>query len=256
MKKEFLQPFPNLPKTRLLGTALFQLRLFFDFQVYTVYRSLKAFFKARDPSRVLEVGGGLNPYRHLIKAGFYCSLEHYHLQEEFGYRSECVKYDGAHFPFKSESFDVVFHTEVMEHIFDTHFFLAECSRVLKGNGAMFFTVPFSARFHYQPHDYWRFTPSSLQTLCASHGFAVASIAPRGDALIVILNKIMVLFLGMAVGRNESRATRIFSRLMGFTLSALLLPILAVVGQVFLKTGWFKNTDDCLGFSVTCIKKSE
>lgn len=253
MDKENFQPFPNVPKKGVAGTLLFQARLFFDFQVATVHRSLGDFFHARKLGKVLEVGGGLSPYRHLIKTPNYWSLDPYHLEKEFGYFSKSIKYDGANFPFKSDSFDILFHTEVMEHIFDTHFFLSECSRVLKKNAPMFFTVPFAARFHYQPHDYWRFTPSSLRALCISHGFEVSSITPRGDAMVVILNKLMVFALAMSLGGKSRKPAALLARIIWIPITALALPVLAALGQLFLRTGWVKNTDDCLGFSVICLK---
>lgn len=250
--KETLKPFPNLAKSGFAGSVRFHVRLFLDFQVATVYRSLREFFAPVRDGKILEVGGGDRPYRHLIKARNVWSLETYHLEKEFGYDSNSVKYDGSHFPFKSGSLDIVFHTEVMEHVYDTRFFLAECNRVLKAGGSMFFTVPFSARFHYKPYDYWRFTPSSLRKLCEEQGFSVSSIRPRGDALVVIMNKIMVFLLGMAIGRQEGTSFRP-SRLAFIPMAAVSLPLLGALGQLLLRAGGLDNTDDCLGFSVICVK---
>ncbi|HKP94461.1 MAG TPA: methyltransferase domain-containing protein, partial [Fibrobacteria bacterium] len=181
------------------------------------------------------------------------TLETYHLEKEFGYFSNSIKYDGSRFPFKSGSLDIVFHTEVLEHVFETGAFLGECARVLKRGGSMFFTVPFSARFHYQPHDYWRFTPSSLRELCGAHGLAIASISARGDALTVILNKVMVFALGVVLGGWGRNPFRWAANLALIPLAAVLLPALALLGQVLLKTRWIHNTDDCLGFTVICVK---
>lgn len=250
--KETLKPFPNLAKSGFASSMRFYVRLFFDFQVATVYRSLREYFAPVLSGKILEVGGGANPYRHLIKAKNVWSLETYYLEKEFGYYSSSVKYDGSHFPFKSGSLDIVFHTEVLEHVFDTRLFLDECSRVLKPGGSMFFTVPFSARFHYKPHDYWRFTPSSLRKLCHDCGFSVSSIAPRGDSLVVILNKIMVFMLGTVIGEQERSSFR-WSGLVMFPVAVVLLPLMAALGQLLLWTGWVKNVDDCLGFSVICAK---
>lgn len=254
MQTETLKPFPNMPPdTGFAGSLKFKARLFFDFSVATVYRDLRRFLEGHGAVRTLEIGCGFSPYAHLVKSERYWSLESYSLEKEFGYFSKSVKYDGSRFPFKTGSFDVLFHTEVMEHIFDTRFFLEECARVLKPGGAMFFTVPFAARYHYKPHDYWRFTPSALRALCEARALTVASLEPRGDALVVILNKIMVFTMGLTLGRKENPAARWSTRILSLPFTAILIPLLGAVGQVFLKTGWVRNTDDCLGFSVVCLK---
>jgi 2-polyprenyl-3-methyl-5-hydroxy-6-metoxy-1,4-benzoquinol methylase len=44
-------------------------------------------------------------------------------------------------PFDNVFFDLVYASEVLEHIYDTEFFLQEARRVLKKNGALVVTVP-------------------------------------------------------------------------------------------------------------------
>ena len=44
-------------------------------------------------------------------------------------------------PFKAMFFDLVYAAEILEHIYDTEFFLQEAKRVLKKNGALIVTVP-------------------------------------------------------------------------------------------------------------------
>lgn len=44
-------------------------------------------------------------------------------------------------PFESESFDVIHAGEVIEHLYDTKAFFAECRRVLKPGGIFLFTTP-------------------------------------------------------------------------------------------------------------------
>lgn len=251
--KELFQPIPNRPKTGFLGNLRFNARLFFDFQVASVHRSLKAFFATFHSGKVLEVGGGLSPYRHLIRSKSYWSLDPYRLEREFGYSSKSVKYDSVRFPFKDGSFDVLFHTEVMEHVLDTHAFLGECNRVLKGGGSMLFTVPFSARFHYQPYDYWRFTPSSLESLCATNGFSNVRIEARGDVLSVILNKLISLFAYLSMGYRRGDFRGVVQTLAVGLPAALLLPAMALAGHILMRLAWLADFGDCLGYTVTCVK---
>ena len=45
-------------------------------------------------------------------------------------------------PFKNEEFDVIWCTEVLEHLFDVEAALAEINRVLRANGKLVLTMPY------------------------------------------------------------------------------------------------------------------
>lgn len=44
-------------------------------------------------------------------------------------------------PYKDKKFDVLLASEIIEHVFDTDFFLSECNRVLKPGGIIILTTP-------------------------------------------------------------------------------------------------------------------
>ena len=50
--------------------------------------------------------------------------------------------DGEKLPLPSDSIDVVFASEVLEHIYDTENAFSEIARVLKPNGLLLITVPY------------------------------------------------------------------------------------------------------------------
>lgn len=50
-------------------------------------------------------------------------------------------YDGTSLPFDDATFDVVFSSNVLEHVVDVQTLLAECQRVLPGDGRMVHVVP-------------------------------------------------------------------------------------------------------------------
>ncbi len=58
-----------------------------------------------------------------------------------GIKVEVANIDGTRLPFKSEFFDAVFCSEVIEHIFETENLLKEIKRVLKPDGYLVMTVP-------------------------------------------------------------------------------------------------------------------
>jgi 2-polyprenyl-3-methyl-5-hydroxy-6-metoxy-1,4-benzoquinol methylase len=45
------------------------------------------------------------------------------------------------FPFDDEFFDLIYAVEILEHIYDTEFFLQEAKRLLRKNGTLIVTVP-------------------------------------------------------------------------------------------------------------------
>ncbi|MDP8261814.1 MAG: class I SAM-dependent methyltransferase [Candidatus Ancaeobacter aquaticus] len=49
--------------------------------------------------------------------------------------------DGIHLSFKDKCFDLVFAGEIIEHLYDTSFFLREIKRVLKESGILILTTP-------------------------------------------------------------------------------------------------------------------
>ena len=88
------------------------------------------------------------------------------------------------FPFASGTFDVIWCSEVLEHLFDPAFALAEMHRVMAPGGRLLVTVPFHGRFknalialfkwdeHFAPtNPHIRFfTRNTLSQLTAKAGF--------------------------------------------------------------------------------------
>ncbi len=61
--------------------------------------------------------------------------------------------------------DTVLCTETLEHVREPRAFLARAAGVRsRPAGCSILTVPFAARWHFVPQDYWRFTPSGLEHL--------------------------------------------------------------------------------------------
>ncbi|MBW3012946.1 class I SAM-dependent methyltransferase [Candidatus Woesearchaeota archaeon] len=51
------------------------------------------------------------------------------------------------FPYEDNKFAVVYAAEILEHVFDTDFFIKECHRILKKNGILLLTTPNSVPLH-------------------------------------------------------------------------------------------------------------
>jgi len=103
-----------------------------------------------------------------------------------------------------------------------------------------FTVPFQARFHFAPHDYFRYTPSALEAILKDAGFAEVEIAPRGTDVTVAAYKSVAVFFRWAYGAWAPNCCSSWTSPLTVLLLALAhLTILARLG----------SPDDCLGYSV-------
>ena len=110
---------------------------------------------------------------------------------------------------------------------------------------MILTVPFAARWHYIPYDFWRFTPSGLKTVLTESGFAVPVVYARGGEVTVACYKVMALILMLLLGEFQWLPIKLCARVIG-CVSLPLLVCLAVIGQWSLRS---RGGNDCLGYTV-------
>jgi SAM-dependent methyltransferase len=106
-------------------------------------------------------------------------------------------------PFKSESFDTVLCTAVLEHVPEPDTAFAEISRVLKREGVLIITTPQTWGLHGEPYDYYRYTKYGLKHLAEKNGFDVEHIHPRGGSLATIGQLLSSFIFGSLVGYNRS-----------------------------------------------------
>lgn len=250
---ESWKPLPHVAPGNLKNSLLFHLRLFFDFEVCTVYRDLKKALN-KTAGKVLEIGSGLQPYRHLLpRQAEYHALEWVGSDLHFAGRAkEALCYDGSEFPFKNRSFNLVFHTEVLEHVYPLKPFLSECHRVLATGGQMLFTVPFAARYHYIPHDYWRLTPASITRLLQETNFTDIVVVPRGGDIAVAMHKINSVCYRLIFRNIPNEILRMVNRVFFSLLFAAPVALTTAAGNlsILLRLG---SPDDPLGYTVSCKK---
>lgn len=124
--------------------------------------------------RLLDAGCGKQPYRDMLQYDEYVGLE----------MNECMHPDvvgevtDMHM-FRCEEFDSVLSNQVLEHVHDFRKATHEFWRVLKPGGYLCVTVPFIARLHGTPHDYWRFSEFGIRYFLESNGFDVVLVEPMG-----------------------------------------------------------------------------
>jgi SAM-dependent methyltransferase len=231
-----------------LGRLSFAIRRVVDLQVRTIYDFLRHTVPLMEGA-VLDVGCGESPYVHLLTGtAFYTGVDIADA-DKFGMIGcdGTFGFDGETLPFPDASFDHVICTEVLEHARDPTALVAEMHRVMKGGGTLVATIPFSARVHYEPHDYQRFTFWGLKCLFA--GFKDVTIATRGTDLVSITAKLVVVAVRLA--RPKSEASLLW-RVPVFLILAPVLGVAMIIAHVALRFDFGSKTDP-LGYSIICVK---
>jgi SAM-dependent methyltransferase len=231
---------PRTRRDRLLAAA----RRLLDLQAASIWRDLKVEL-ATVHGDVLDVGAGAQPYRPLLPPGSrYRAIDTAAAHEDFGYHLPDTEYfEGDRWPVEDASVDVVLATETLEHVPEPSVFLAEARRVLRPGGRIILTVPFAARWHYIPHDYWRYTPSSLLNLLEAARFEDVVVHARGNEVTVACYKLMALVLSRLFPPGGGiEASRV--------LAALALPFLAAIALPAHASLRGDGGEDCLGWTAT------
>ncbi len=240
------------PNATALARAGNRARRFLDLQAGSIWHDLRSEL-ATVEGRLLDIGCGAQIYRELLpKAVTYRGIDTADAKARFGYSVPDTDYfEGDDWPVHPGTFDAVLCTEVLEHILDPAAFLARAQSCLRPGGRLILTVPFAARWHFIPYDYWRYTPASLNTLLANAGFDEIQVHARGNPLTVACYKTMALPLMLFVP-PASDALRVWKRALGVAL----LPVLgltACLANLTLHNDW---GDDCIGYTVTANRRKE
>jgi SAM-dependent methyltransferase len=236
--------------TTRLSLFLAAVRRFFDIQAGSGWRDLSAVLPSVCGT-VLDVGCGAQPFRSLVNAeANYLGIDTDAAKAHFGYEMPNTTYfSGDVWPVADASVNLVLCTETLEHVLETRRFLAEAARCLVPGGTLLLTIPFAARWHFIPYDYWRFTPSSLDHLLTTSGFHSTRVYARGNAYTVACYKVMTLILLLLMPQTASKVSGFLLRLAGLAFLPLFV-LLAVVANLSLRS---RGGDDCLGYTVFAVR---
>jgi SAM-dependent methyltransferase len=164
-----------------------------DLQLEHVVQSL-ARLAPRTRGRLLDVGCGDKPYEQIFRpyVDEYLGIEHrptFHVTSAASRDKADIHYEGKTLPFPDASFDTVLSVQVLEHTPEPENLLAEMARVLKPDGLLILTAPFSFRLHEEPHDYFRFSRHGLEELCARSGLVIEELSPHGNLWSLLGHKL-------------------------------------------------------------------
>jgi SAM-dependent methyltransferase len=151
---------------------------------YLIRKQLFTYIKELAPNlkgKMMDFGCGQKPYKSLFTAQEYIGVDfenpgHPHINESID-----EFYDGHTLPFPDQHFDSVFSSEVFEHIFNLPEILKELNRVLKVNGLILVTCPFTYCEHEVPNDFARYSSFAMTHLFNSNGFEVVQQIKTGNS---------------------------------------------------------------------------
>ncbi|HMG84064.1 MAG TPA: class I SAM-dependent methyltransferase [Ferruginibacter sp.] len=244
---EQFQPISNTPPTGLSGKVKFYGRMLLDLQILTIFKDVKKHLP-NYTGNVLDIGCGQSPYKFLLNAG---ATKYFGIDiieaTSFGYNNpDVTSFDGKNIPFEDNKFDAVICTEVLEHVQEFQYLIDEIYRTAKTNAAVIVTIPWSARYHYIPYDYFRYTPSSLKTMFAK--FSEVTIIPRGTDIAVIASKLIVLFFR---GLFPDKAWKYIFLPLLIVFSPILIMAI-IIAHLAILFGW-GSQDDPLGYTIVLKK---
>lgn len=136
--------------------------------------------------KLLDFGCGKKPYETLFQnVSEYIGIDfdgegHIHTNEKID-----VIYDGKSIPFPDNTFDGILSTEVFEHIFNPDEIILEIKRVLKNQGLILITCPFSICEHEIPNDYARYSSFAVKFMLQKEGFEIIEFTKTGNAVTTI-----------------------------------------------------------------------
>jgi len=134
--------------------------------------------------KLLDFGCGEGQHKNQIrKLGF----------KWFGVDIRCnvkdsVVYDGINLPFKENSFDIIFTSQVIEHLEFPDLTLNEVGRVLKERGVFCGSLSYLEPFHASST--FNITPYGLKVLLDRNGFQLEKILPGLDCISLIVARIL------------------------------------------------------------------
>jgi SAM-dependent methyltransferase len=124
---------------------------------------------------VLDVGGRIQPYRPLLEG----RLRRYTAIDLRRTPLVDIVGRGELLPFRSEQFDLVICTQVIEYAPDPRVVIAEIHRVLKPGGSLFMSSP-AALPRTAEEECWRFLPAGFRQLLSA--FREVDVVPEGGSV--------------------------------------------------------------------------
>jgi 2-polyprenyl-3-methyl-5-hydroxy-6-metoxy-1,4-benzoquinol methylase len=145
--------------------------------LYFLMKDIKDALDKYATKNLLDLGCGNKPYKE-----WYAPLTGSSIGCDAVQSSENVVDDiclASNLPYESGSFETVFSTQVLEHVFEQQQMINEAARVLKPGGHLILSVPFTWELHEEPYDFFRVTKHGLKEMFEKSGFEIDYIKANG-----------------------------------------------------------------------------
>jgi SAM-dependent methyltransferase len=162
----------------------------------------------------LDAGCGTQPFRALVEAQVteYLTYDRETRGSELDFIGDVEDMKAV----PDRDIDTLLCSEVLEHVAHPDKAVSEFARIVKPGGTLLLTVPFLARLHEEPHDYFRYSRHGLRRLLEEAGFDVDEIVETGSLFSFLGHQVSLALLGLTWHRPRLR------RLAGVVNSALVV----------------------------------
>ncbi len=135
--------------------------------------------------------------------------------------------DGLKLPFRDDSFDIIAHSQVLEHVSSPELLFQEISRCLKKEGYLLFDAPFLCQIH-TAFDISRLTEQGTDALCQKFGLERITYSSTnfGATLSQLTNSFIIKNVVRFYDDSSSLIRKIITAILA---SIFLFPIVNVVG---------------------------
>lgn len=136
-------------------------------RLYQTLQNIVRTYIHNDRLAVLDYGCGTSPYQDLFGQ---ISSKYTRVDIDRTVDADYVVSEDEKIPLKDNSYDVILSTQVLEHIKNPQFYLAESKRLLKENGLFIVSTHGIWPYHAFPSDYNRWTKTGLEEEVRKQGF--------------------------------------------------------------------------------------
>lgn len=215
-----------------------------------ILKALKYASKKYAKGNLIDLGCGQKPYKAIFSKyinsyfgvddshAFYC---HCREDNEVDLWTDCTNTG-----LKDSYFDTLLCTEVLEHISEPENLLNEANRLLKREGVVIMTVPFSWQIHAKPNDFYRFSPYGIKYQFEKNGFEILEIKAMEGMYAAVQQ------LGILHMINRERKNIISKLWHKYINTYIVIPIKNIKAMMLDQV--FYNDKMCIGYLVIARKK--